>query len=248
METSAGQTDLQNGNLARPRSDEPARPVTREDPFTYLPFSKISRYRRYEPIYTPSQPASSVYLVVEGKVKVLRHESLSVVVDIYRPDEFFGESVLAGQAHRLEQAVAIEPTTVMSWPLEEIEKIAALRPEFALALVRLVVRRSIEFANRIESFSIEGIEQRLKRALVRLAGRFGSECGDGTVKMDAFTHGFLSQYVGTSREVVTQHMTRLRREGYLQYSRREISLHPHTLTAWRAAQSPRLGESAALTN
>jgi hypothetical protein len=137
----------------------------------------------------------------------------------------------------MEQAVAIGPTRLMSWTHEEIEETVKLRPKLALALLQLMAGRLVEFANRIDSFSRESTEQRLRRTLVRFAGRFGSESRDGTVKMDAFTHEILSQYVGTSREIVSHYMNRFKGEGYLQYSRQEISLQPHALTAWQTAQS-----------
>ncbi len=182
-------------------------------------------------------------------MKVLRHESLSVVVDVYRPDELFGEGVFAGQGRYMEQAVAVESTKLMSWSHQEIDDLVCLQPKLALALLQVVVARLVEFASRIESFSRESIEQRLARALVRFASRFGSEAGDGTVKMEALTHEFLSQYVGTSREIVTHHMNRFRREGYLQYSRKGISLQQNALAAWQAAQSTTaLSQSAALPN
>jgi len=110
-----------------------------------------------------------------------------------------------------------------------------LMPRLAIALLQLVVRRSLEFAERIERFSVESIERRLARTLVRFAGRFGSEAGDGTLTMDAFTHEVLSQYVGTSREIVTHYMSQFRREGYVQYSRRVIALQQRALIEWQTA-------------
>jgi CRP-like cAMP-binding protein len=75
-----------------------------------------------------------------------------VLVDIYRVDEFFRESALAGPVRRPEKAVAIEPTNLMSWSKEEVEENAMLRPKLALALLQLVVSRSMQFERRIESF------------------------------------------------------------------------------------------------
>jgi CRP/FNR family cyclic AMP-dependent transcriptional regulator len=207
--------------------------MTGERLLEYLPDSNISRYAKHEAIYFQGEPATRVYLVMEGKVKVLCHESLRVVVDVYQSDELFGESALAGHEHRMEQAVAMEPTRLMSWTRDEIEEEAATSPELALALIRFAAFRSLEFAIRIESFSCEKIERRLTRALVRFAARLGWDAGDGTVKMDALTHEFLGQYVGTSREIVTQYMNQLRRAGYLKYSRNGITLQPRALAAWQ---------------
>jgi CRP-like cAMP-binding protein len=60
----------------------------------------------------------------------------------------------------------------------------------------------------------------------------GATQADGSVKMAAFTHELLSQYVGTSREIVTHYMNQFRRMGYLQYSRRGIVLHRAAFEQW----------------
>jgi CRP/FNR family transcriptional regulator, cyclic AMP receptor protein len=180
----------------------------------------------------------------------LRHAGRAgVMVDIYRSDEFFGESALAGQTHRMEEAVALERSELMSWSREEIEENAALRPKLGIALLQLIVRRSVDFSSRIESFSTDSVQRRLARTLVRFARRFGNEAADGSVIMDAFTHGLLSQYVGTSREIVTHYMNEFRREGYLQYSRGFIALRPHALREWQTAPlAAVLRRPAAVTN
>jgi hypothetical protein len=51
---------------------------------------------------------------------------------------------------------------------------------------------------------------------------------DGSVRMMPFTHALLSQYVGTSREIVTHYMNRFRKQGYMNYSRQGISLNRDT--------------------
>jgi len=53
-----------------------------------------SRVRKGQTIYSQDQPSTSIYLVIDGKVKVCRlaDDGRQVVVDIYQPDEFFGES------------------------------------------------------------------------------------------------------------------------------------------------------------
>src|ERR1700744_643238 len=152
-----------------------------EDPLAHLPCSTILEYRKGQTIYSHDQPSTSIYLVIDGKVKVCRlaPDGRQVVVDIYQPDEFFGESAFVGQAHHSEIAVAIEDTRVMSWTITEIEDIAARRPKLAIALVQLLVQRSMEFGSRIESFSVDNIARRLARALLRFSDRLGQPSASG---------------------------------------------------------------------
>src|SRR5438270_1537130 len=205
-----------------------------EDPLAHLPCSTILEYKKGQIIYNQDQPSTSIHLVIDGKVKVCRlaDDGRQVVVDIYQPDEFFGESAFLGLAQRTEIAVALENTKVMTWTTNEIEEIATRRPKLAIALLQLLVQRSMDFGSRIESFSVDNIARRLARALIRFSERLGHTAEDGSVQMIPFTHELLSQYVGTSREIVTHYMNQFRRQGYLRYSRKGILLHRDALRDW----------------
>jgi len=205
-----------------------------EDPLAHLPCSTIVEYRRGQVVYDPEQPSENLLLVIDGKVKVCRltDDNRHVVVDIYQPDEFFGECAFLGLPNRAEMAVAIENTKVMAWTIAEIEEIATRRPKLAIALLQLLVQRSMDFGSRIESFSVDNIARRLARALIRFSERLGHQSDDGSVQMIPFTHELLSQYVGTSREIVTHYMNQFRRQGYLSYSRKGILLHRDALKDW----------------
>jgi len=205
-----------------------------EDPLAHLPCSTIVEYRKGQTIYNQDQPSTSLYLVIEGKVKVVRlaDDGHQVVVDIYQPDEFFGESAFLSLSHRSEQATVLEDAKLMAWATPEIEEILMKRPRLALALLQIQVQRTLDLTYRIESFSADNIARRLARSLIRFSERLGKVEADASVHMSAFTHELLSQYVGTSREIVTHYMNQFRRMGYLQYSRRGIVMYRDAFQQW----------------
>jgi CRP-like cAMP-binding protein len=209
-------------------------PQQLEDPLVYLSSSSILEYQKGQTIYSQNQPSTNVFLVIEGTVKVCRmaDQGRPVVVDIYQNEEFFGESALLNSPRRDEQAVAIENTKVMTWTLSEIEDIVTRRPRLAIALLQMLVLRSIDFGHRIESLSVDNIAKRLGHTLIRFAESLGQDTEDGFVEMMPLTHEFLSQYVGTSREIVTHYMNQFRRQGYLRYSRKGIFVHRDALKDW----------------
>lgn len=201
-----------------------------DDPLAYLPVSAIGEFRRGEVIYGPSSPPVGIYVVLAGKVKVCREaaDGQQVVLDVYQTDEFFGESSLLGPPPT-ELAAALDSVRVMSWNTKDIRELSLRRPELCLALLQLSVARSVEFGNRIQSFSLENIERRLVGALLRFSNRLGSPTANGGREMIAFTHELISQYVGTSREIVTHYMNALRRKHCLDYSRKSIVVYEQTL-------------------
>ena len=210
-----------------------------EDPLAHLSGSNILEYRKGQVIYSQDQPSTNLYLIIEGKVKVYRvsDDGRPVVVDIYQNEEFFGESAFLNSLTRDEQAVAIENTELMTWTIGEIEDIVTRRPRLAVALLQMLVQRSMEFGSRIESFSVDNIARRLGRTLIRFSERLGRDTEDGSVQMMPLTHELLSQYVGTSREIVTHYMNQFRRQGYLRYSRKGIFIHRDALKDWFRQQA-----------
>ena len=215
-----------------PTAYAPQKPL--EDPLAHLPCSSIAEYRKGQIIYNQDHPSTSLYLVIAGKVKVSRlaDDGHQVVVDIYQPDEFFGESAFLNLPHRSEQATALEDTRLMEWTAAEIEDIVLKRPRLGVAMLQILVQRTLEFTRRIESFSADNISRRLARSLIRFSERLGTADQDGSVRMTAFTHELLSQYVGTSREIVTHYMNQFRRQGYLRYSRKGIILYRDAFRDW----------------
>lgn len=210
------------------------KPGVMEDPLAHLPCTTQMECRRGQLIYGSELPSNNIYLVMEGKVKVCRKSSPGrpVVIDIYQTDDFFGEAAFLGARPDSEYAAAMERTKLMSWGVGEIEEIAARRPKLAVALLQLLAKRTAEFGERIESFSLDNIARRLARSLIRFSERMGETIADDSVQMIPFTHELLSQYVGTSREIVTHYMNLFRRQGLLEYSRQGILRNRGAMQNW----------------
>ena len=112
------------------------------------------------------------------------------------------------------------------------EEMIIKRPRLGIALIQMIVRRSIDFKYCIEGFALENSAQRLGRALITLSERFGTPEADGSTGFLQFSHELLAQYVGTAREVVTAHMGQFRKQGYIRYSRKAIYLKRQAMEQW----------------
>ena len=202
-----------------------------EDVLAHLPISKTREYADGQMIYGLDAYPTSIYLVVKGTVAIshIAGDGSEVLLDIVRRDDLFGESAFLEAPRRPERAEAIETAEVMSWSVSEMEDLVTKRPRLAVALLQILVQRNVEYAQRIESFAIDSIQRRLARSLLRLSDRLGTPEESGSVRMMPISHHMLSRYIGTSREIVTHHMVEFRKNGYVDYSRRGISLHRETL-------------------
>ncbi len=182
-------------------------------------------------IYGPDSPNQHLYVVIGGRVRIT-HASVGgghTVGRIVRSEGLFGECALGGWPAPSESAVAMDDVTLMSWTREEVERQIDREPRLGLALCQSLVRQGLELQKRIESMAVYKTPERVMLALLALAGDLGAEMPDGTVRIPSLTHHTLAEYVGTSREVVTFQMNRLRRLGLIGYSRQFIDVRPKPL-------------------
>jgi hypothetical protein len=70
---------------------------------------------------------------------------------------------------------------------------------------------------------------------------------DGAVRVPSLTHHTISEYVGTSREIVTFQMNRLRRLGMLRYSRKFIDVYVQAIEDELRQHAVTLPQAARMT-
>jgi CRP-like cAMP-binding protein len=199
----------------------------------YLSRKGVLECRRGQIIYDDQHPSGGLYLIVKGRVKVsiTMEDGSQTVTGIYSGDEFFGEGTLLGKPERQERATTLEQTTLMSWTAEEIEEQIERQPKLGMALIQMLVGRCLDFEARLQSMALDKTPQRVALCLLAFAERMGTTGPDGAVRIPPFTHQLLSEYVGTSREIVTFQMNHLRQLQLLRYSRKGIEVFVDALTA-----------------
>ncbi len=101
----------------------------------------------------------------------------------------------------------------------------------------MLVKRGLDYEERLQSFALDKTPERVVRSLLRFADRLGTRTEDGSVKIPALTHQVISEYVGTSREIVTFQMNYLRQKGLLRYSRKGIQIYVDNLREYLASRT-----------
>lgn len=204
---------------------------THEDPLTYLPRKSAQEFPRGWAIYDGQQPNDHLYVVISGRVKIsnVAEDGCQTVGRIIASEGLFGESCLVGGGSRSESAVALDNSTVMSWSRAEVEQQIDRQPHLGLALSQYLVRHCISLQDRIESMAVHRTPERISLALIQLAIDLGTPLEDGAMRVASLTHHTIADYVGTSREIVTFQMNRLRRLGFIRYSRKYIDVYVEAL-------------------
>ena len=209
------------------------------DALTYLPRTGLQEFRKGELVYDATKPSDNLYLVLAGRLKIYRTalDGTRTLLRIVCPEDFFGETSLvpAGRTAR-NSAVALEATQVMSWTSDRIAEQVEREPRLALALIEYFGRCNEAHRERVRAAAGYRTGMRLAFALTELARSAGTQTTDGSYRVSGLTHQTIGEYVGTTREIITVEMNRLRRLGFLEYSRRQIEIHSTALLEWMRTQ------------
>ncbi|MFQ5695217.1 MAG: Crp/Fnr family transcriptional regulator [Terriglobia bacterium] len=193
-------------------------------------FQTERRYERGQTVYCMGDPPSELFLIQQGRVKILRlsPEGQQKILDIYQQGDIFGELCVCGSGKRTEQAVALEPLSVTSFQMDGLMKLLRRKPQMVLDLLQILCSRLSEAHDQIATLAFDNIPRRLARELLRLTQADGARRGEASNGL-SLTHEDLAQVVGTSREMITTVMNQFRERGLVDYSRRRIQAHRERL-------------------
>jgi len=174
-------------------------------------------------VYALDDPAADVYVVLKGRVKIMRSspEGARKIVSICYGGEIFGEMALAGdevEARRSDEAVALDTTRVALIRVADFWGAARRDPSLVCDAMRHLTRRLAEAHSQIESLVFDNNHHRLARSLLRLSDE-AARAGESSVRL---THEELAELIGSTREVVTGMMIEFRQRGLIDYKRGDI--------------------------
>jgi len=164
-------------------------------------------------IYWDGDRADSVCYNLKGTVllKVVSSAGKEGVVGIIPPGEFFGETCVFDEPNRTSSAMALEPTTVMSFDKQEVRNTLRNSPQCAEEFMRLLIVRNERIQNHLTDQLFSSSEVRLLRIL-RLLARGRERAGEKTL-LPKISQSILASIVGTTRSRICYFLVEFRKAG-----------------------------------
>ena len=202
-----------------------------EDPLMYLPRKPTYEVSKGRVIYDEMNPPVHLYVVMLGRVKVssMNGEGRQSVSRIITREGLFGEACLIGASRDGESATALDDVVLMGWERAEIEMRIEQEPRLGIALLQYMVHQCVELQDRTETMAVHKTPERVMLGLLQLATDLGTETEGGSTHIAHLTHDTIAEFVGTSREIVSCQMNRLRRLGLIRYSRKYLDVYSRAL-------------------
>jgi CRP/FNR family transcriptional regulator, cyclic AMP receptor protein len=199
-----------------PMEDKNVHPLPPE--FFGIPNSEKLDHPNGRVIFRQGDPADTVFLIQQGKVKVsvISEHGKEAVIAILGPDEFVGEACLTGRSDRTATAIAMTDCRIIRF--EKAEIISALQNQTAFSeiFVSHLLARNIRIEEDLIDQLFNSSEKRLARALLLLAN-FSEGKGRDPVIINV-TQETLAEMIGTTRSRVSFFMNKFRKLGLIDYN------------------------------
>jgi CRP/FNR family transcriptional regulator len=181
------------------------------------------KFKRGENLYSPGDPANTLYIVSEGKIKIYRlsESGKEQLIRFLRPGDFTGELALFSDTVHEAYAEAIEDTSVCTITRSEFNELLLKYPSISLKVLSEFSHRLEQSEKQTTRFATERVETRIALFLI--------ECMDNNSKSQIvelpMSKRDLASYLGTSPESISRKLTEIEEVGLIeQISNKRIKI------------------------
>jgi CRP/FNR family transcriptional regulator len=186
----------------------------------------VRNFGRRRTIYRGGDEANCLYAIVEGRVKLSRHDNVSgreAVIDILPAGALFGESALYSQtATRGNWAMAYESSRLLNFPMGAFREAMFEDRWLYDYTFKMIGQRREQAERRIANFALDAIPARLDKLLAEFSDRYGVDANDGVLIDIPLPHREIASLLGSTRESVTVRLNAMRRAGTIDFVKRKI--------------------------
>ncbi|MEV0826039.1 Crp/Fnr family transcriptional regulator [Nonomuraea rubra] len=181
------------------------------------------RYRSGQIIFHQGDPGESLYVLLDGLVKVVftTEHGDEIVLNMLRRGDTFGEMALLDGSPRSASIVTARPAWVFALPRARLLELMREHPGLADEFLRLLGRMVRRLTGQAADLAFLDLGGRLAKLLLQLADKHGRS--DDVVDLPGLTQSDLAALIGASRPAVNRALQSL-------VSRNLISVQGRTIT------------------
>jgi CRP/FNR family cyclic AMP-dependent transcriptional regulator len=189
----------------------------------------VRSYPAQAVLVTEDDRSDALYIILSGRIKAYGSgdDGREVVYGTLGVGEYFGELTLDG-GPRSASVMTLEPTTCAVVPGNEVRDFLATHPDFAVHLVKKLIRQSRTLTDQVKSLALEDVYGRIVRLLRTLA----RDEGGVPVLPEKLTQQDIADRVGSSREMVSRVFKPLQEGGYVELRGGRIAILKKLPARW----------------
>ena len=190
----------------------------------------VKTYPKNAFLFSEGDLTDSLYVIYSGKVKavIIDEQGKEVILSMFGAGDYFGEIALIDGRQRSASIMTREPVQVLILTRNDLREILGRNPDFAINLLKGMVKRLRESNKQIESLALMDVYGRVARLLSHLAtSRSGR-----TVVAERLTHQEIASMTGASREMVSRILKGLISSGHISVKKKRITIHKPLPYSW----------------
>lgn len=174
-------------------------------------------------IYTPNEPAHTLYLLHGGQVSlsVISSGGRVLTLQVVEPGHLFGHSVLEGNQTYDTFAEALTPANMTAIADQRVQQALVEYPALGLELVKELGAYLMVVSRRLDEVAFKSVSARLASVLLDMAEDGASE---QQLRLPRRTHQQLAEMTNSYRETVTKVINQFRADNLLAMDRSGITI------------------------
>ncbi len=183
-------------------------------------------FKKGQVVFSQGDPANQMFLLKAGRVKLgkITAEGNEITLDIRKAGDFLGESMLIEDADYPLTALCLEDSLTCGFTKTGFEKLILENANIGLQVIKNLSNRIAWLTERVGSFSLTNLEDRLYQVLTQVAREHGVESPRGFSIQFPLTHEELGFLVGAHRVSITKAMKALKEAGRIRQEGRTLIL------------------------
>ncbi len=180
-----------------------------------------------EVLFFKGDPATHLYVIVSGKVKVSApsEDGKEITFAILGPGELIGEIGVLKEGQHTATVTALEPTELAAIDRQDVRPLLHQYPAFGLRLITMLCDRLRQTSEIAEDISFLTLPVRLAKKLSALARTYGVPTTNGVKIGLPLCQQELANLVGTTRESINKQLALWHTEGLVSMSRGYLTIH-----------------------
>ena len=185
---------------------------------------KIRKYKRKDAIFYEGETPSNLYFVVSGKVKSWRmnDDGKELITGLYGPGDFLGYLALLTEAPHIENASALDDTSLAIIPKDDFLQLIQRDRDVAYRFIRMLADNVQEMEEKLLSLAYSSVRARVAEALLQLRARY--QTGTSESFSIQISRDDLAGMVGTATESLIRTLSEFKQEHLIEVSGREITI------------------------
>ena len=180
--------------------------------------------KKGETLYLERSDKDVVYFLKSGTIKIVSQEN-EHTRSVLNMGNIFGELALyENEEETPEKALVLEDSVVCIIEADQMRMMIEKHSSLKNQLLKLHGLRIRKLQRNLEDLLYKNSETRIREFILNYADEFGQVKENGLRVKNLLSHKDIAQLTSTSRQTVSNVMSKLRRDGIIDYNSREITI------------------------